>query len=85
MVETLGEAPWAPAWVAWAPQSSLSTGQSTGPALQCIKTSNKYLLRDSTAGDPSRQRFWPALGGLVLELGGQGISTDESVSLHVRK
>lgn len=44
MVETLGEAPGAPACVTWAPQSSPSFGHFTGLALESIKTVNKYLL-----------------------------------------
>lgn len=87
MVETLGEAPWAPAWVAWAPQSSPSAGQGTGLALYCIRTSNKCLLTASMGQEtptgnpapclPSWGSFWD--GGTVISV------ADESSSLHVKK
>lgn len=44
MVETLGEAPGAPACVTWAPRSSESFGHDTGLALENIKIVKKYLL-----------------------------------------
>lgn len=43
-VETLGEAPGAPACVTWAPQSSASFAHNIRLALENIKIVNKYLL-----------------------------------------
>lgn len=72
MVETLGEAP-------WAPQNSPSSGQSPGRALYCIRTANKYLLGASMGQATTRAKipvllelFWCRKGrGYILRVGEQ--------------
>ena len=68
MVETLGGLP--------GPLQALSSGPSAGLALECVRTSYKYLLRASK-GQATRQAKAPVLRGLILEQaglveGGQG-------------
>ena len=68
MVETLGGLP--------GPLQALSSGPSAGLALECVRTSYKYLLRASK-GQATRQAKAPVLRWLILEQaglveGGQG-------------
>lgn len=61
MVETLGGLP--------GPLQALSSGPSAGLALECVRTSYKYLLRASK-GQATRQAKAPVLRGLILEQAG---------------